>query len=328
MKGLYLRGNVWWIRWTVKGIQQRKNTYESDELKAIDVARRYLNAPAEVATGNLPAEFREYLAHLAQVGRKPNYITGLKERLRPWLEENREMFLGDFKPAHLQAWFDKRRAEVKINTAIAYLGDIERFFKWAIGAHKITLNPCANVSVPIVQPIRRKVWIDNSQAQKLLDECQDRELKFVLMCGLKAGMRKDEVVHARPSWFSLQNRTVTITIEEGWSPKDRTERTIPLHPEFLEFLKGYPMDGAYMLAPEVEEGKCRYRFDFRTKYENYIKAKGLEITYHDLRRSFASQLASAGVSLYKIANWLGDGHAIVEEVYAHLQAYDDDIARR
>jgi integrase len=39
---------------------------------------------------------------------------------------------------------------------------------------------------------------------------------------------------------------------------------------------------------------------------------------HDMRRSFASNLVSAGVSIYTVAKWLGDRVDVVEKSYGYL----------
>jgi len=56
-----------------------------------------------------------------------------------------------------------------------------------------------------------------------------------------------------------------------------------------------------------------------------VKACGLCVTFHDLRRTFASLLVSKGVSLFKVAQWLGDTIEVVEGTYAHLIQQDDEI---
>jgi hypothetical protein len=45
------------------------------------------------------------------------------------------------------------------------------------------------------------------------------------------------------------------------------------------------------------------------------------------RHTFASLLAIAGVSIFKIAQWLGDDVRVVERHYAHLLPQDLDIER-
>jgi hypothetical protein len=66
----------------------------------------------------------------------------------------------------------------------------------------------------------------------------------------------------------------------------------------------------------------KYRYDFRSQFEKHVKG---QCTVHDMRRSFASNRVSAGVSVYKVAQWLGDGVAVVERSYGHLAPADQDV---
>ena len=85
----------------------------------------------------------------------------------------------------------------------------------------------------------------------------------------------------------------------------------------------------YLLLPEKElEGKNRYRYEFKLAFKSVCKEAGVPwVTPHVLRHTFASQLAMAGVSLYKISQWLGHSDFKTTQIYAHLQASDDDIDR-
>lgn len=46
-----------------------------------------------------------------------------------------------------------------------------------------------------------------------------------------------------------------------------------------------------------------------------------------MRHTFASLLVQAGVSVYKVARWMGDGVEVVEAHYGHLSPGDRDINR-
>ena len=54
---------------------------------------------------------------------------------------------------------------------------------------------------------------------------------------------------------------------------------------------------------------------------------GQRVTAHVMRHTFASLLVQAGVSVYKVARWLGDGVEVVEEHYGHLAPKDSDIEK-
>ena len=50
--------------------------------------------------------------------------------------------------------------------------------------------------------------------------------------------------------------------------------------------------------------------------------------WHLFRHTFASRLVQAGVSLYKVAEWMGHSDVRTTRIYAHLaQGYDTDIER-
>jgi integrase len=82
------------------------------------------------------------------------------------------------------------------------------------------------------------------------------------------------------------------------------------------------------LKPEKVQGKARYRYDFRKPFEEYVRSKELDwVKPHVMRHTFASLLAIAGVSIFKIAKWLGDDVRVVERHYAHLLPQDPDVER-
>jgi len=88
----------------------------------------------------------------------------------------------------------------------------------------------------------------------------------------------------------------------------------------------YGLRSPFMLAPAVKHGRYRYRFDFRKGFDALVRRCDLrDVTFHDLRRTFASLLVSRGVSLYKVAKWLGDELDTVQAYYGHLIPQDAEI---
>jgi hypothetical protein len=103
---------------------------------------------------------------------------------------------------------------------------------------------------------------------------------------------------------------------------------VPVTPEFKQFLQRFlegKAEGDYVLRANTMSGKWRYRADFSKAWYSQMKRCGVRCTIHDGRRSFASNLVSHGVSIYKVARWLGDGVTVVEKSYGHLAPADRDI---
>jgi hypothetical protein len=75
-------------------------------------------------------------------------------------------------------------------------------------------------------------------------------------------------------------------------------------------------------------GKNRYRFEFKKRLKGFMTARGLgNVTIHDMRRSFASNRVSAGVSIEKVANWMGIDVKTAWKHYARFIPADEEINR-
>jgi hypothetical protein len=71
--------------------------------------------------------------------------------------------------------------------------------------------------------------------------------------------------------------------------------------------------------------KSKYRYDVGKRVRSHFVRCKVNSSFHDMRRSFGSNLASAGVSLYKLTAWLGDGPEVVTRSYGHLIPQDNEI---
>ena len=105
-------------------------------------------------------------------------------------------------------------------------------------------------------------------------------------------------------------------------------RPIPLNLKLNDILTPYRKESGYLLDSDFpeEERSNLLRYDFKNSFKRIVEKAGLPwVTPHVLRHTFASQLAKAGVSLYKIQQWLGHSDPKTTMIYAHLQAQDDEI---
>jgi integrase len=224
-------------------------------------------------------------------------------------------------------WMEERLAQHP-GTAVAYLNQLRWFTRWLVDEGKLGVDPCERIETPKIRMRHRRRFLRPDEARRLLEACDDDPgLKFAVFCGLHLGLRKLEVIEARTEWLDLESGLFHVQSTETFQPKDRENRTIPLTDEFAAWLGDhYGRPEPYLLHPEVKRGRYRYRYDFRTKFENLTRRCELpDLTFHDLRRTFASLLVSRGVSLYKVAKWLGDTIPVVESTYGHLIPQDRDI---
>ena len=176
------------------------------------------------------------------------------------------------------------------------------------------------------KPEVRKIVIGVEEIAEWIRDCPRDDLKFALYCGFHAGLRRDEIVHARPAWFSSDLAILTVpdhemqTLADGrqivWESKDRETREIPLTDEFVEFLRSFlKRDARFCLHPEA----CskRYRWDFRRPFENYVASKGRrDCTIHAMRHSWITAMCNSGNhTTTEVATYSGDGITVVEKHY-------------
>jgi hypothetical protein len=69
----------------------------------------------------------------------------------------------------------------------------------------------------------------------------------------------------------------------------------------------------------------KYRYDTAKRVRSHFERCKVSSSFHNMRRSFGSNRASEGTSIYKIAVWLGDKIEVVQRSYGHLIPQDDEI---
>lgn len=352
-KGFYLRGNTWWYRFTPhRGApRERVSLGTADFVEAIQIAdrlRKQASAARREQAGACAVEIKNYLAHCEREGLAAATIEQRRFALQAFAHHCAAASPAKITTALAQRWFDERRGK-NPHTAAAYLKIVRWWFRWLIERGKLRADPTEPISLPKLPMKHRKVFLMFERARLFLDRCEDaslpqlkkkngelrrqhpfhmtrKELKFVIFCALQHGMRKREIIEAVPEWFDLESGLIHITKTATFEPKGRHHRTVPMTDEFRTWLRAeYGLHSPFMLMPKVKHGLYRYRYDFRAAFENYAAALGESITFHDLRRTFGSLLVSRGVSLYKVAKWLGDTLKVAESTYGHLIAQDEQI---
>lgn len=336
-RGIYKRGDVYWLTCQRNGQRARVSLDTSDFSEAVARARAVRNRVAlEVSGGGLFSDVERFLAYK----RRKNEFTAASAQARfytlrafaNWVDVPTRSVTA----RQVQAFYDAKLAEFGPVTANGYAMIIRSFFKWSVEIGRLTdRNVCDGLELAREKHagLRFRDFCTAQQRDRLISTCKREDLRFVLYCGFHAGLRKNEIIEARPWWFDLCSGLLHLRSTTTFAFKDRRERTIPITKEFKRFLVRYRLREPYMLRPEVKHGKNRYRYDFSRPFFEHTKNQGLEkigqtrVTPHLMRHTFASLLASAGVSLYKIAVWLGDNPRVVEEHYARLSPKDPDIER-
>jgi integrase len=157
----------------------------------------------------------------------------------------------------------------------------------------------------------------------LLAAARDDSDRLILMFLAKTGARAGELLAAKLTDIDWTKKTIRFqrsrTRGETGATKSGRHRAVPLSASLLEALRKrhgnsragliFPRpDGSPMLIGQLHE--CLWRT---------LKRAGLrDIRLHDLRHTFASNLAAAGVPIPQLQKWMGHSTIIMTMRYAHF----------
>ena len=152
---------------------------------------------------------------------------------------------------------------------------------------------------------------------RLLNAC-DEDFRPVVLAALLTGCRYGELITLKVSDFDPDNGTVYIAAPKGGKP-----RHVPLTDEgrrwFEQWTAGKSGDALILARPD---GESWGRSHQTRRMVEACKAARINppISFHDLRHTYGSALASAGVPLQMIADALGHADTrMTSRHYAHLQ---------
>ena len=331
IKGLWLRGNTFWFRAMRNGERRVWNLHTSELAVAIQEAALRLREIDVEPSDLLTRELEFALSCRTTIREKTR--DGQRSVARLFCEWSGDVSAASITRETAADWLDHLRAEGKSEPTLhSYARSMRSLFGCLIrekhfpSTHE---NPFSRPKLSKLGKSIRHDFCSVAVRDALIAAVPEEnlDLKLILLLGFHAGLRKNEIIEARPEWIDLKQSTLHVCKTETFTPKDGDDRTIPLSRE-LQALLANPVNrrAPFLIAPDVVKGRAEYRWDFRLPFSLHMKACGHpEVTPHTMRRTFASLLVSAGVSIYKVAKWLGDGVEVVTDSYGHLIAYDAEI---
>lgn len=144
------------------------------------------------------------------------------------------------------------------------------------------------------------------------------------------GLRQNELIALR--WRHIDWLSQRIRVVEGYvrgefnDPKsEESARSVPLATRAAEELERlfqrsrFQADGDLVFAhPEL--GKPIDRSKLLKRFKNALKrAEVREVTFHELRHTFGTRCAAAGVPMRTIQEWMGHEDPDTTAIYAHYQ---------
>jgi integrase len=202
----------------------------------------------------------------------------------------------------------KRGTPYRANRVLAMLS---KLFSLAIEWRMTEVHPCKGIERNPEEP--RDTYLDHDQLERLLAALEDHPNKVAanaIRLLVLTGARSGEVFQAR--WQQFDPPDFTTWTKPSAHTKQKKVHRVPLSPEAGELLKQmFAATSSVFVFP----GLRTVRHDWAA----ICKAASLDgVRVHDLRHSYASFLASSGLSLPIIGALLGHTSPTTTARYAHL----------
>jgi integrase len=171
---------------------------------------------------------------------------------------------------------------------------IKIFFRWALRRRLIKSSPCDALQGPAKALARDRV-LKAHELKQVFSQARIHGFPFgtVLQFLILTGQRRSEIGSMKWAWIDSAKRTITLPASVT---KNKREHTFPYCNMLASILDGIPRTGEYLFAGSRNaELPISGWSNFKAAFDKECKIAPWSL--HDLRRTFATNLAAIGVRL-------------------------------
>lgn len=282
-----------------------------------------------------------YIADLDRRGRKRTtrmaVDVAVRVHLAPFFGDRA---MGSITPEQVENLMSKMEADgLAPKTIRNYIGTLSALFNYARGPRRrwANSNPCEGLELPSRDQSDEIRFLDLDEVDALIDAVPDgpwqQSDRALFLTAAMAGLRQGELLALR--WRDVDWRAGRIRVRQNYvrgefgTPKSRrSTRSVPLADRVAGQLDRlykarYGDQEAWdhddeLVFPSVEDGGPQQRSNVLDRLRVVLKAANLpqERTFHDLRHTFGTRMASAGVPMRTLQEWMGHRDISTTQIYA------------
>lgn len=348
---LVVRKGTWYGKWRVGGRQvQRKlgpvrqpgmregltrSLAEHELRRRMHVELAIVRTADRLAVGEAGERL---IGHLEALGRKPSTLRAYRAALRGHLEPHLgSKTLDRITPDDIERFIrSERRAGVAVKTTLNALGVLYGIFEHAIRRGWARTNPCKLVDRPQREGGDPDIrFLDTSELEALLaavplDAPLGHTDRALYVTAAMTGLRQGELLALRwrdVDWTAGRIRVRRNYVRGVWgTPKSkRSSRAIPMADRLAGELERHFQRSAYQDDEDLvfchpQRGTVLDHSDLVRRFKLALAAAGVRpIRFHDLRHTFGTRMAAAGVPLRTLQEWMGHRDFNTTLVYADYQ---------
>lgn len=228
----------------------------------------------------------------------------------------------------------KHRAKQAPKTTLNQLGLLHSIFAHAERRSWVNSNPCEKVDKPRKSddaPIR---FLDQAELEAVLLSVADTALgladRALYLTAAMTGLRRGELLALR--WADIDWIARRVRVRQNYvrgrlgAPKSkRSTRSVPLADRVAAELDRHYKASTFQADDDLvfgnpDTGKPRDPSRVRIRFQEAVERAGVrKVRFHDLRHTFGTRIAAAGVSMRTLQEWMGHRDFATVLIYADYQ---------
>jgi integrase len=276
-----------------------------------------------------------YIAHAQRRGRKRSTCENIESitriHLTPFFGERTMDAIEPEDVVDLVALLERMgRAPATVRGVIATLSALFVFAKapyrrWAV------VNPCEGIDLPAIPDAQEIRYLTLPEIDRLIAHVRSGEFahldRAIFITAVMTGLRKGELVALR--WRDVDWNAGRIRVRRNYTrgefgtPKSRrSSRSVPMTAELAGELRRLwnqtiHRDDDDLVFAHPDHGGILPKANISRRLSAALRAAGIEDhRFHDLRHTFGTRMAAAGVPLRTLQEWTGHRHITTTQRYA------------
>lgn len=277
----------------------------------------------------------EYLAHLERDrGTKPSTLRDYRSILRKHvLPEFGQLAPETVTSAHVESW--QRGIKASPRTRVKVLTLLHGLMSYAVKRYGLAANPVADVDKPRATRSAEIDVLSVEEVHALVRAAESEQDGAIYLTAALTGLRRGELIALRWSEVDFSGSAIRVVAsyagETLTTPKSGKGRSVPLAPEVAQALAKLSQRGEHTepdgLVFVGHGGSYLDGSALRRRYKAALKRAGLrDLRFHDLRHTFGTRAAAAGIDLWRLRNWMGHADQRTTDLYAHYAPRASDAA--
>ena len=317
MLGLYKRGKVYWIAYSVNGKRYRESagTTIRREAEYILACRKKEAKEGIVPELNKIKDCK--ISELAEDYLKWTERQRVHKTKKIWVKQLVEHF-GNFSVKNLNSkaieqWQSKRLKYNKPSTVNRLTGCLKHMVNKGVEWDMVAEDALKRVRMvkPLAENNKRLRFLTIEECNTLLDCCAPH-LRPIVTVALNTGMRRGEILSLKWEQVDLSHGFILLGIT-----KNGERREIPINTT-LEYLFNDLSKNADSVYVFVDKDGNPYQ-SVKRSFATACRNAGIhDFRFHDQRHTFASHLVMAGIDLTSVKELLGHKSLNMTMRYAHL----------